>query len=329
MRVSGEGKRGGRLVSVAFFLSSLLAPVAARADDAAEQPGPSIRFSGRIFARAAADERQEFQRELSIPSARLQVEGSLGIASAVLEADVASSSLVKDAFVRLGRDEGSLFLYAGQFKAPFLARKLESSWSLPLVSRGLVNDYLVETHQLAGRRIGVMGEWRRDAWRDLRVQVGAFQGAKDEIGQRLGEDVAARVSFEPLRKVDLAVSGYWADAPSGLHRYAGGADARVRLGGFTANVEALAGRLAIGDFTAQLGRLTYALPVGGWVIEPVAGYEELQLRGEVSGVGRAGVVGVNLHASDGLKLMVQGERGLFPGDTALRNRFTAQLGARF
>ena len=46
-------------------------------------------------------ERQAYARELSLPSARLGVEGSLSYLQAVLEADIADKSVLKDAFMRL------------------------------------------------------------------------------------------------------------------------------------------------------------------------------------------------------------------------------------
>ncbi|MBX5482166.1 MAG: hypothetical protein IRZ16_10075, partial [Myxococcaceae bacterium] len=96
--------------------------------------------------------------------------------------------------------------------------------------------------------------------------------------------------------------------------------------------EGLFGRVVGGHFTAQIVTATWRLPLGErglWAVGPVVGAEGLQQRGEVSGSGKAAVLGVNVHYVERVKLMVQGERGLFPGDAGLQNRFAVQLAARF
>lgn len=296
--------------------------------------GAEFEFSGRVFARAGADERAEWSRDLSIPSARFGVEASYEFIQAVLEADIASSSIIKDAYLALEEKSLGLQLNVGQFKAPFLARNMESRWSLPLISRGLVNDYLVDLHQLGGRRIGVLGEFSRKDWLGLKAELGVFQGAQDNLGKRTGEDLSARLSFEPWRKhLELGATAYWADAASGFGRYAVASDAtvtllkKVRLQG-----EGLYGRLATGVFTAQTLTASWLIGLGEaerWALEPLLGAEALQLRGPQGGTGKAGVAGVNVHYADRVKLMLQGERGLFAGDDRLRNRFALQLAARF
>src|SRR5688572_30311179 len=108
-----------------------------------------------------------------------------------------------------------------------------------------------------------MGEVKQRKWMDLEVQFGLFQGGEDELGGRLGEDAAARITFEPWDKhLELGVGGYWADAVNGSSRYSGGADATFELGGARLMVEGLVGRLPVGDFTAQLVLLTWTVPVG-------------------------------------------------------------------
>lgn len=295
--------------------------------------GAVFEFSGRVFARAGADERSEWSRDLSIPSARFGVEARYEFIQAVLEADIASKSLIKDAYLALEEKSLGLQLNVGQFKAPFLARNMESRWSLPLISRGLVTDYLVDLHQLGGRRIGLLGEFKRKDWLGFKADLGVFQGAKDNLGKRTGEDLSARLSFEPWRKhLELGATAYWADAASGFGRYAVASDATVTLKKVRLTGEGLYGRLATGVFTAQTLTASWLIGLGEaerWALEPVLGAEALQLRGPQGGTGKAGVAGVNVHYADRVKLMLQGERGLFPGDDRLRNRFALQLAARF
>lgn len=326
----------GRNLCAALAFVVCAAPLVARGEEGAAEAdadAPQIELSGKVSARAEADQRLSYERSLSVPRARFQVKATFGIAQAVIEADIASTSLIKDAYLRLSDPERGLRLYAGQFKAPFLQRELLSSWDLPFIERGLVDDYLVETNSLGGRRIGLMGEYRNRQWLGLEVQLGAFEGGKDEFGQRMGQDLSARATLEPIEDhLEVGTSGYWADAGNGFARYAGGADATVKLKGASLTAEGLAGRIQAGTFTAQILTARYLFQFGDdgrWGLEPAIGAEALQLRGPISGAGRAAVLGLNVHYTERVKLTVQGERGLFPGDQGLQNRFAVQLAARF
>lgn len=335
------GRYWARLLSVTLVCVVAFAGSAARAEgpgdeaEAVEAPAeqPTFKFSGRVFALAAADQRADYARDLSIPTARLQVKAGYGIAQAVLEADVASKSLIKDAYIRLQDKDHGLRLYAGQFKAPFLQREQISRWDLPLVTRGLVDGYLVDLNGFGGRRIGAMAAFRQKHWKDLELEVGAFRGSKDALGQRLGEDLSARATFEPWKKrLQLGVDGYWADFTHGSNRFAGGADATLLLGQGAISLEGLAGHIALGPFTAQILTASWLFAIDSkavWSVQPVVGGEGLQLRGEQAGTGQAAVLGLNVLYADRVKLMLQGERGLYPGDQRLQNRFAVQLAARF
>ncbi|SET53110.1 hypothetical protein [Stigmatella erecta] len=289
-----------------------------------------VRVFGRVFARARADERTDYTRNLSIPSARVGVSASFKHLEAEVTGDLSSKNILKDAFVRLANESKSLRLYAGQFKAPFLERTLESSWDLPLVGRGFVEDYLTETHTMGGRRLGLMGEVRlKGAWK-LKISGGLFEGSKDELGVRTSEDAAARVSIRPFKALTVGVSGYMAQVLDGMPRNAMAADALVRLGGLSVSGEFVSGRLGLGPFTGQLGLITYTLPLSkDWALQPVAGAEALQLRGEVTGRGWTTVGGVNILFSDFFKAQVQAERGVRPGDEVPGTELSLQLATRF
>ncbi len=314
---------------VVAALGALPASAQTAFDEAVE-----FEVSGRIFARGLADERTDYERRLSLPSARAQVEANFGIARAVIEADIADSELVKDAYVRLAPWDDQARFYAGNFKTPFLGRSTVSRWNLPLVNRGFVEEYLTDTHQLAGRRLGLLGEARPDLPLKPRLSVGVFQGGRDELGQRLGEDLSARVSIKPFKKLEVGVFGYGADAFGTRVRRAAGADLEARFGRLSLMGDALVGRLPVGDFTAQTALVTWLQPLGEvWAVEPVAGAEALQLwtsgDGEGGGTGQNFVAGANLHYGSRLKLMLQGERGVLPGDVGMRSRYLVQLAARF
>ncbi|HZI14946.1 MAG TPA: hypothetical protein VE153_31540 [Myxococcus sp.] len=299
-------------------------------DDTPEEERENLRVFGRVFARASADERQEYRRSLSIPSARVGVATSLSNLEAEVTADLADKSILKDAFVRLADDSKRFRLYGGQFKSPFLQRTLESSWDLPIQGRGLVEDYLTETHQLGGRRLGLMGEVRlKDVW-GLKLSAGLFEGGKDETGMRLKEDAAARLSVQPFKALTVGVSTYVAEALDLARRHAVAADAQVQWGNLAVTGEFVTGRLPLGPFTAQLLLAQWAVPVGEeWAVQPVAGVEALQLRGDVEGTGHAMVGGVNLLLGDRFKAQFQAERALRPGDEAAGLEYSLQLATRF
>lgn len=302
-----------------------------KAEEAAASSEPQIRVFGRVMARAGANERSEFQRTVDIEQARFGVEATFGMAEAVVEADLAKNVLMRDVYLRL-RPIQELRIYGGRFKAPFMQRSLESSWDLPRIGRGLVEDYLVEEHQLGGRRMGVMVEGKFKKLNALRISGGLFQGAEDLDGNRVGEDAAARISVRPFRALTVAASGYATEIGSGLGagRFAGGGDATVDLGAFSLTGEALVGRLAVGRFTSQTALARYDFALGsGWVIQPTVSLEGLQLRGEETGFAWGGAVGLNAILDDRVRLQVQTQRMQQPGDERPANDVAVQVGARF
>ncbi|MCP3141271.1 OprO/OprP family phosphate-selective porin [Pyxidicoccus xibeiensis] len=301
------------------------------ADDKAAEEAQPVRVFGRVYARARADERQKYQRSLSIPSARVGVSTSLSNLEAEVTADLADDSLLKDAFVRLADDSKRFRLYGGQFKSPFLQRSLESSWDLPIQGRGLVEDYLTDTHQLGGRRLGLMGEMRlKGAW-NLKLSVGLFEGGKDEAGVRMKEDAAARLSVRPFKPLTLGVSTYVAEALEVVRKHAVAADAELKLGNLAVTGEFTTGRLPLGPFTSQTLLAHWLLPLGSgeWGLQPVVGVEALQLRGGVDGRGHGLVGGLNVLLADRFKAQFQAERALRPGDEAPGLEYSLQLATRF
>lgn len=298
-----------------------------------EKPtGPQVRAFGRVFARVSADEREDYARALSIPSARVGVAASLSHLEAEVTADLSSKNILKDAFVRVADGKKRLRLYGGQFKAPFLERELESAWRLPVIRRGLVADYLEDTHQLGGRRLGLMGEVSlKEAWK-LKVSGGVFQGAKDEeLDTRAGEDAALRVSVRPFKALTLGASSYLSQVFEGTRNVAVAADAALHLGGLELSGEYVNGKLPTGPFSAQLGLASYTLPVGkdGWALQPVVGAELLQLRGPLKARGYGFVGGLNLLYSEHFKAMLQAEHALRAGDEAPGFEYALQLATRF
>jgi hypothetical protein len=328
----GVEKNWRGLLAAVLFCTPALAQEQVAETDSDVEAEKSLRVSGRVFARASADERDDFERSLSVASARVGVSTSFDHVEAEVSADLSSKSLLKDAFVRLSDSHKRLRLYGGQFKAPFLARSLESSWSLPLMRRGLVEDYLVDTHELGGRRMGLMGEVRLKGLWHLKVSGGLFQGSKDELGERTSEDAAARVSVSPFKGLTVGASSYLAQVLEGTRRHAVAADGALKLGELMVSGELVAGRLGLGPFTGQLALVSYTLPVGEdkkWALQPTVGAEALQLRGDVAGRGWAAVGGLNVLLSDSFKAQLQAEHALRPGDETPGTELSLQLATRF
>jgi hypothetical protein len=297
-----------------------------------DKQGLRVRPFGRVYARVSADEREQYTRSLSIPSARVGLAASLSHVDAEVTADLSSKSILKDAFVRVADGHKRLRLYAGQFKAPFLERELASSWMLPVMERGLVADYLVDTHNLGGRRLGVMGEASiKQAWK-LKVSGGVFQGAKDkDTDIRASEDAALRVSVRPFKHLTLGASSYVTEVFTGARNYAMTADAALRLGALELSGEYVNGRVPVGPFDAQLGLASYTLPLGldGWAVQPVVGAETLRLLGPLRARGYGLVGGLNVLYSEHFKAQLQAEHALRPGDEAAGIEYSMQLAMRF
>ncbi len=293
--------------------------------------GLQVRPFGRVYARMSADERQDFTRSLSLPSARVGVAASLSHVEAEVTADLSSKSILKDAFVRVADEKKRLRLYGGQFKAPFLARENQSSWLLPTVRRGLVADYLEDTQNLGGRRLGLMGEVSlKEAWK-LKVSGGVFQGSKDATtGLRTSEDASFRASVRPFKALTLGASGYLTEVFKGTRNVALAADAALRLGGLEVSGEYVQGRIALGPFAAQMGLASYTLQVvDGWAVQPVMGAELLQLLGPLKARGYGLVGGFNVLYSQHFRAQFQAEHALRPGDQAAGLEYSLQLATRF
>jgi hypothetical protein len=115
--------------------------------------------------------------DLTVPRARFGVRYRAPVRwlSAEVEVDAADGFELLDAWVRAKNENFSA--RAGQFKVPFSAIQMESSFTLPMARRGLVDDILVEELEVAGRRPGIaLGARQRDGLRPSLV-VGIFQGS--------------------------------------------------------------------------------------------------------------------------------------------------------
>ena len=115
--------------------------------------------------------------DFTVPLARLGVHYRAPVTwlSAEIEVDAADGFELLDAWVRAKGENFSA--RAGQFKVPFSAIQMESSFTLPMVRRGLVDDILVEELEVSGRRPGIaLGARDKGEFRPS-IVVGVFQGS--------------------------------------------------------------------------------------------------------------------------------------------------------
>jgi len=115
--------------------------------------------------------------DLSIPTARagLLYQAPVRWLSANVELELTGKPELKDAWLK------GHFRYltakAGQFKMPFSTLEMESVWSLPTASRGLLHDVLVHELQVGGRRPGVALEVHSRGPIRPSLTLGTFQGS--------------------------------------------------------------------------------------------------------------------------------------------------------
>ncbi|HEX6271795.1 MAG TPA: hypothetical protein VFZ53_02090 [Polyangiaceae bacterium] len=125
--------------------------------------------------------------DLTVPLARIGVHYRAPVKwlSAQVEIDAAEETLLLDGWA-MARNE-NFWARAGKFKMPFSAIEMDSSFTLPMVRRGVVHDLLVDELEVAGRRPGVaLGARSKDEFRPSLV-LGAFQGSiltHEEPGDR-------------------------------------------------------------------------------------------------------------------------------------------------
>jgi hypothetical protein len=167
-----------------------------------------VELGGRVmlFADAEAINFGPTQGSLALSSVRAEVayrwEDWLKI---LVELEAEGRPELKDAYVRVRW--GGFGVKAGHFKPPSSAIFLESRWSIPMTRRGVLDEALFDTVQLAGRRPGLQLEWKGEGNLKPSAQLGVFQGSDHERdllppGPLASLNVAARGTLE-LGKVEL------------------------------------------------------------------------------------------------------------------------------
>ncbi len=186
-----------------------------------------VAIHGRVFLRSEVESQGDRapSSDVSLASVRAELryrwQKWLRV---IVEAELTNKPDLRDGFINARNKMWSV--RAGQFKLPVSVIEMESPWTLPVARRGLLNDVIVDTMQIAGRRPGAEVEWRGRGVLDLRLTAGAFQGV-DASGDRLSgsldsQSVAGRASVSP-GPIEVGVSGEWRAAEplvgAGLRRF--------------------------------------------------------------------------------------------------------------
>jgi hypothetical protein len=157
------------------------------------------------------------RNEFKVSAARLEigwtqwklVEASVSIEARHLVDGEGDFSILRDLFVRV-QPLYWLGLRMGQFKKPFSRIELMGRGKLPLVDRGMANDYLTEHLMYGDRDIGAMLEGRLVKSIKLDYSIGVFNGMGEnaaEISSAGTKDVAARLEAKPARWLSIGVNG--------------------------------------------------------------------------------------------------------------------------
>jgi hypothetical protein len=151
------------------------------------------------------DSRQPF----FLDSARLELDMDLNDElSASFGAELTDEPVVRDAYVNVKLDK-ALQIRAGHFKRPISRTELTSIGRLPFRARGMGNQLLRDS-DWAGRTIGVM-VWGKLKRPKLQWSVAVMNAAQtidvSHIDQIRGADLLARVEYEPLDWLEVAIHG--------------------------------------------------------------------------------------------------------------------------
>lgn len=227
------------------------APVGAETRPKTEET--PFEVTGRVYARETfgpagvrEDARDPWTGRFSLESARVGGKYRADDLYVEIEAELEGEPRLRDAFVVLETGFHGTAIRAGQFKSPFAALALESSWKLPNVERGLLDELLIDHMQLGGRRPGAQLEWRGRGEIRPKLELGIWQGTdqtgsprEDRTSETLAETAAARASIR-AGALELGASGAWRTAQP----VAGGAFDRFWAGGADLTLDTDAGARA-------------------------------------------------------------------------------------
>jgi hypothetical protein len=291
VREAGEGASAEAMPAVGNGGGAEAVPAAA-AGPGEPAPGPADEVSsllariepkGRFLAGVESSERDDYGRRYGVQQARLGLAFREGPVRAEVEADLAETQVLNDAWLEYRAGEwgrGRL----GRFKAPFSGFLLSSAWDRPVLRRaGLPKA--VRDLGFGGREIGARATYEAKSLGHLEVDLGLFQGAVVGV-DAAQEDGYARITVAPWKPLRFGASAGRRAVFDGGAGDALGLDARLVWSGVTARLEGLWAENGITGVRVSggIGHVAYRFPVSGrtW-LEPgleaeVAKHDDLDPR---------------------------------------------------
>ncbi len=231
---------------MAFFLSILLlgfgvleiTPVVASETDSDDEAAPGkaddddgenradetrpgrFDFDGglyTLFAWHSPDANSDFG--FSLERARVEMTWRIsrhleGVVETALDDVTASGTpddLLRDAFIRYA-PMNELQFTVGQFKKAFSLFELKSKGKMPIIHRGISNDYLVRDAGYGGRDIGLQIGGTADLPVRIRYALGIFNGSGANLPESDGngaKDFAGRIEFMTKSRLRTGINLSW------------------------------------------------------------------------------------------------------------------------
>lgn len=325
-----------------------------------------LRFGGRVFVRdtvlgreVAGETSWREIRDLDSGRAFIDFRPNKRL-KMVLEVEFSGSPDVRDAYLRY-RPLPFLGIRAGNFKKPVSFISLESSWSLPRVARGLLQELPAgELPWIGGRSYGVALEIEPETALEPSFTVTVQQNelatdAAVTLGDNLNQDLYARFEIAPLPILRLAVAGGLVDVAANQtsleleHRRFGSLEARLETAALRVWLEGFLGQnmnatrtrptdsntvLRKGAFLAARGMLAPRWEDLARLhrLEPYAAVSWLDLVSTAEDDQLLEItVGTAINLSRHLRLQVEGARQILDDDAGFGDAtlVRVQLGAAF
>ncbi len=169
------------------------------ADDSARAP---LSVDGRLLLRSTFEEDGgAWNGRVETARARLGATFERDGTRARLTAELTDDRPVRDAWIEWGRGKGGLSLRAGRFKTPFTRLGLRSSWDLPAIDRGPIQDLLSRRFEIGGRQHGMRLAWRGSSTGRPSIEAAVWQspaadGDRRAAGESEGFGGSAAVRIE-------------------------------------------------------------------------------------------------------------------------------------
>jgi hypothetical protein len=231
------------------------------------QGGPRTDEYGFFVQQARFEVEAEFDDRFSL---ELSAELTDGLNPKISAFDINRPQYLRDAFVQ-ARFKRELRLRLGHFKRPFSRLANTSAAKLPIRSRGLLDDELIEDARWGDRALGAMlwGKVRRPK---LEWNLALMNPNWSPTQHQNGYDLLARLVYEPFKWLSVGANGGRKSVELGTRQASGhavGGDLRLRFFDATLQLEGSYGDLVF-DPTKPAAFGAHALVSYDFDLTPVA-----------------------------------------------------------